>query len=205
MHQTLETSPCWGLRCCIDNKLLGMPPEIYRTIGAAERQDIAQACYKQGSEGFAFLREEVWRETATAAGEVNCFNGIEAIFRSTEFLDLCGLIANVDRVELAEISYVRYRPGDFYAFTVGPPSNAELGFLFDLTPSWEVEWGGLLEIANYAGGVDRAYASRFNSLVLYSLYRLHGISTVAPFARSRRQAICGKLHTIQSEAAAGAA
>jgi hypothetical protein len=102
-------------------------------------------------------------------------------------------VLGVTSVELLRVTVERYKPGHFFGFTAGSPPEAQFGFCFDLTPSWVSEWGGLLEICSFSGGLECTYLPRFNCMAFYGLWKSRGISCVAPFAREARYAIVGQL------------
>jgi hypothetical protein len=197
-HVELVNSDSWGLAFCSGDRLLGIAPNEYRDVAGQERRFIAEACYRAATDGFAFLREELWQDQTTKATHKQCgrIDDMAQYFRGQEFLNLCAAAIGVEGVQIVELSFVRYGTGDFCAFTIGPPMRAEIGFTYDLTPAWELEWGGLLEFMSFTGGIEKAYAPRLDSLCIYSLHTHHEISCVAPFARARRYAICGKLDIV---------
>jgi Rps23 Pro-64 3,4-dihydroxylase Tpa1-like proline 4-hydroxylase len=202
MFRGLSAARDWGLKLCMGDNVQGLPPSAYRRSSARERSELAEGCYRRARSGFAFLREEMWHErehmdksSLPSQLEVGDIDSIRRFLEGREFLDFCGQVVGAPRLELGDVSYVRYGPGDFYGFTLGAPPQAEIGFMLDLTPAWELEWGGLLEFMNAWGGIERAYAPRYNALCLHSLHRHYSISCVAPFARQQRYTVCGKLHS----------
>jgi hypothetical protein len=195
LRAELTKSDMWGLTFCSADRLLGIAPKEYRNLATQDRRFLAEGCYRAATTGFAFLREELWRQTTTAAVHETSgpIDKVTKYFEGEGFLNLCAAAIGAEALQLVELSFVRYGVGDFYAFTVGAPVRAEVGFAYDLTPAWELEWGGLLEFMNFTGGIEKAYAPKADSLCIYSMHKHHGISCVAPFARHQRYTIVGKL------------
>jgi SM-20-related protein len=199
LHRQLLSSPSWGLRLCMGDNIQGLAPSDWQCTSPSERSELAQGCYRRAATGFAFLRQEIWPQSNTEIAMAESdkpLAHLDRLLRSHEFLAFCASVVGVSSLEITESAFVRYGPGDFYAFTVGPPSKAEFGFFLDLTRAWNPEWGGLTEFLDLVGDVERAYIPSFNGLCLYSLRRHSCISHVAAFARAMRYSICGKLRII---------
>jgi SM-20-related protein len=98
----------------------------------------------------------------------------------------CGDIAYADGQATA------YAPGDFLTghddAVAGKQRRA--AYVFGLTPTWRVEWGGLLLFHGPDGAVD-GVAPGFNSIDLFAVPQPHSVSLVTPSAAYRRYAITG--------------
>ena len=194
IRETLITSADWGLTFCAGERMQGLAPREYGSLGPGQTAAIAKRCYEKASDGFAFIREALWNaEAASFASRPDLPNSPMHSFLDDEFLVFCSAVLGVPRVQLVDCACIRYAPGHFYSFTEGAPAAAEFGFIYDLSQLWHLEWGGLFELMSFTGGVERALAPRFNSLVLFSLFAHHAVSFVTPFGRNRRVMISGKL------------
>lgn len=87
-----------------------------------------------------------------------------------------------------------YAPGDFLTghddAVVGKQRRA--AYVLGLTPTWRVEWGGLLLFHRQDGAVE-GVAPGFNSIDLFAVPQLHSVSQVTLSAAYRRYAITGWL------------
>lgn len=131
-------------------------------------------------------------------GEV--FSGnIPELIALTEFLNSQSFLSFVRRITgepsiaLADAQATRYDAGDFLHphFDVAQGKNRVLAYVLNLTPHWEVQWGGLLGYINADGHLDEAYTPKWNALNLFRVTQYHYVSCVAPFAGARRYSITG--------------
>jgi len=121
-------------------------------------------------------------------------------FNSRRFLSFIRNITAIPEINRVDFHLMRHRPGHFLAYQAVPPvtagwcGNPRAGFIFNLTPEWMVEWGGLLEFHANNGALVEAYMPSFNALDIFTYPQGHWISAVAPFAAGQRLTIAGRLY-----------
>lgn len=71
-------------------------------------------------------------------------------------------------------------------------ASNRVAFVFNLTPHWQLDWGGLLTIVN-ANAQPTLVPPIWNSLSLFTVPRDHLVSTVSPAAQGNRYSITGWL------------
>lgn len=197
LHNCLVNDKRWGLRFCDGSRILGVPPETYRECSGKEKQEIADKAYSAAQSGFAFCREEIWGPWIDASRQEEAGSILGKLLQfinGDSFSEFLCDVVGCTSVRLVRISAERYAPGHFFGFAFGAPVGAGIGFAIDLTPAWQLEWGGLLEILNLTGGIEPAYEPRFNAISIYSLSKPRGVSFVQRFAGSARYSITGQIH-----------
>jgi SM-20-related protein len=112
------------------------------------------------------------------------------------FLDLVRAVTGFPELVKADAQATLYAPGHFLAqhndSHVG--DGWRIAYVLNLGPeSWRPEWGGYLMFYDQDGDVIGGYRPRFNSLNLFAVPQLHGVSLVAPYAPKERFAITGWL------------
>jgi len=66
-------------------------------------------------------------------------------------------------------------------------------YVYNLTPAWRADWGGLLLFHGDDGNVTRGLTPSFNALNIFAVPQPHSVSMVTPFAASRRYSVTGWL------------
>ena len=88
-----------------------------------------------------------------------------------------------------------YGPGHFLTAhddeVAGKKRHA--AYVYNLTPTWRIDWGGLLLFHGADGHVARGFTPSFNALNLFAVPQPHSVSMVAPFAANRRYSVTGWL------------
>lgn len=89
----------------------------------------------------------------------------------------------------------RYRAGDFLTShtDLHEKKGRIAAFVFNITPNWRADWGGLLQFFDKDGHVDEAFTPCFNALNVFKVPQDHSVSYVAPFAGGDRISITGWL------------
>lgn len=113
-------------------------------------------------------------------------------------------ITGYSRFSFREGQVTAFGPGDFLTgHDDGVLGKDRLcALVFGLTPSWRLEYGGLLM---FHGEMDRTCAGnvpRFNSLDLFKVPQQHSVSLVTPAAPHRRISVTGWLWDDTAAAAA---
>jgi len=88
----------------------------------------------------------------------------------------------------------RYAPGHFLRRHDDISREGEtwlVAHVLNLTPEWEPDWGGYLQLYDGRDDVWRALKPRFNVLNLMRVPQPHSVTSVAPFAAAARYAITG--------------
>ncbi|MGA9581311.1 MAG: 2OG-Fe(II) oxygenase family protein [Allosphingosinicella sp.] len=112
---------------------------------------------------------------------------------SAPILSLVKAITGANDVLFADGQATAYGPGDFLSMHNDDQRDEKrrAAYSFGLSPSWDVDWGGLLLFPGADGHVERAYTPAFNALNLFAVPQRHCVTLVAPFAESRRYSVSG--------------
>ena len=128
-------------------------------------------------------------------------NALVEFFTGAEFLDLMRAVTGDEEIASADVFLGRYRPGHFLtshddAMDIG---NRRHAYVFNLTPNWKIDWGGLLLfVDDDTGNITSGLRPAFNVLNIFRVPKSHAVSLVAPFAPAHRYTITGWLHGEQS-------
>lgn len=187
----------WRLVINQGEKLFELDRDAQKALGAEARAKLDLAVYQAARSGFQFRFETIRvPDTETERRQKpTLLNRFAQFLSSAAVLDVVKRITGCAGITFADAQATAYGPGDFLTVhddDVGG-KNRLAAYVFNLTPEWRADWGGLLMFHRGDGHVDKAYSPRFNALNLFRVPQLHSVSYVAPFVPYRRYAVTGWL------------
>lgn len=128
-------------------------------------------------------------------GDIPELTGLWKFLNSDEFLSFIRRVTGNRSVGIADAQATCYRPGDFLHphYDVLTEKSRLFAYVMNFTPTWKVEWGGLLGFIDQDGHLAEAYTPKWNALNLLDVRLYHYVSHVAPFAGSNRYSVTGWL------------
>lgn len=171
-------------------------------IGALDlerKQAILDVAHTQARSGFQFLfdtyriSDEVERGALTEGLLADFF----AWWNGEAGLGLMRAITGDPAIVYADAQATRYRPGHFLTAHDDDVAgkNRLFAYVFNLTPRWRADWGGLLMFHDGDGHVAEAYTPRFGALNIFRVPQQHSVSYVASLADAARYSITGWLRS----------
>ncbi len=112
------------------------------------------------------------------------------------FLAFARALTGDERIQRCDASATRYLPGHYLT----PHNDANAGeqrlyaYVLNLSPTWKVEWGGVLAFIDRDGHVAEGYTPVFNSLNVFKVPQNHAVTMVNHLARAPRLAVTGWMH-----------
>jgi hypothetical protein len=198
LRADIESRRAWtlALRAGSD-RLLEFEAAGRAAMSAPQRQALDKLAAPGEGGSFHYLYERiklVGAAGAAAAEEAETPLGAFARFLSSEaVLGLVRAVTGAAEAGFAQAQATRYAPGHF--LTVHNDREDEGGrlaaYVFNLTPMWRPEWGGMLLFHDAAGDVEHGLVPRMNALNLFAVPKRHSVGLVAPFAPRPRHAVTG--------------
>lgn len=161
-----------------------------------EESEINQIAYGAAIDRFAYVYESggvydhLKPETTSEAGLLSDF---VRFLNSEALIEFVRLVSASAEIESASVEARCYRAGHFVGAQRDRDASrrSRIGFVFNLTPRWRVEWGGLLQFHGSNGHICGAYTPRFNELWLYRIPQVRSVSYVSDFAPDPQLCITG--------------
>lgn len=175
--------------------------ELNRTAQAAltpeKAAQLDAAIGKAARRGFQFRFETIRvpdGDSARAAA-ATLLDEFARFLSSGPALDFLRTVTGEDAITFADAQATAYGPHHFLTVhdDVVAGKNRLAAYVFNLTPEWRADWGGLLMFHREDGDVEEALTPRFNALNLFAVPQPHSVSYVAPFVPNRRYAVTGWL------------
>lgn len=114
---------------------------------------------------------------------------------SAPFLEFARAVTGIRQIAFADAQATLYRPGDFLNVHDDNVAGKQryAAYVFNFTPRWRPDWGGLLAFPDEYGHFTEAFAPSFNALNLLRVPSPHLVTQVASFAGAGRYSITGWL------------
>lgn len=194
---------------------------LYATLSNETEFDVAYACSpspqlvsaeswrQMDSRGRISLQNQLMGEAAEGRGFLYCTymqrTRVGATAGSPELLEeifslwsserMCRAVSDIAGLEVqgAESQFTRFTKGQYltrHRDTLAG-NRRRLAFVLSLSQGWHPDWGGLLHFYEETGEVSEVWIPRFNSLQLFDISHIHGVSAVAPCAPRGRFSLTG--------------
>lgn len=203
LHRFLKGNDAWRLILNQDEKLFELDRAAQAALTPAARNDLEGAVHRAARYGFQYYFESI----RVPDGEAERRAQGDPLARFASFLsspDVTALLREItgeERIDFADAQATAYGLGHFLTAhdDAVAGKNRLAAYVFNLTPSWHADWGGLLAFHGADGHVEEAYTPAFNALNLFAVPQPHSVSIVAPFAAARRYSVTGWLRSADGQ------
>ena len=165
--------------------------ERVAAIDPAQRESGLKDIHARAQGGFQFLYDcyPIPKNPAPP----NPLSDFVLALNAPETLELLKILTGDRRIVSVSAQATRYRPGHFLTEHDDDVAGETrlFAYVFNLTPTWHADWGGLLTFFRKDGHVQEAYTPAWNALNVFPVGQPHAVSFVAPFAGAFRYSITG--------------
>lgn len=198
LHGSLRHRTDWRLVVNAGERNVDLDRAAQAALTPDQRRQLEQAVHAEARYGFQYLYESI--RVPDAAAERTGDDPLVAFARflsSDPVRQFLRHITAAPGIDFADAQATAYGPGHFLTAHDDEVAgkNRHAAYVFNLTPRWRVDWGGLLLFEGADGQVERGFMPSFNALNLFSVPQPHSVSMVAPFAANRRYSITGWLRS----------
>jgi hypothetical protein len=192
LYRHLESDPAWRVVIRHGDRRY----EFARADFTEKQRDSLNRMVHRANPGgihYCFESIDVPNGERERAADPTMLNRFAEFLSSPPVMSLMKKITGLGDVTFADAQATAYGPGDFLSLHNDDErvEKRRAAYSFNLCPSWNVDWGGLLLFLGADGHVDRAYTPAFNALNLFAVPQRHSVSLVAPFAEARRYSVSG--------------
>lgn len=199
LYRHLRESADWRLIVNHEDKVFELDRAAQAALTPEARDALHGAAHKAARYGFQHLYEAVRvpdDEEARRAGG-GPLNGFASFMSSPPVVALLRRITGRGAIDFADAQATAYGLGHFLTAhdDAVAGKNRQAAYVFNLTPGWRADWGGLLMFHGPDGHIAEAYTPMFNALNIFAVPQPHSVSIVAPFAAARRYSVTGWLRS----------
>jgi len=189
----------WVLVVNGGNNVYDIPRKVAAEFSCDQRRELDARLAAAARDGFQFCYESVRvpDEPERRASRGSLLDDFVDFMSSPEVCALLGTILGVSDIVFADGQATSYGPGHFLTEhdddVVG--KNRRAAYVLGLTPTWRLEWGGLLMFHDAEGRMAEALSPMMGTLRLFAVPTPHSVSYVTPFAPEPRLSVTGWLRT----------
>jgi Rps23 Pro-64 3,4-dihydroxylase Tpa1-like proline 4-hydroxylase len=195
----LEADQAWKLILNQGERVIEIDRPTQAAMPPDQKAQLARALNAGARQGFQYCYETIKAPHADAdrAADPTPLNAFARFLSSEDALDLLRSVTGADDISFADAQATAYGPGHFLTphDDLAPKQQRRVAYVLNLTPQWNVEWGGLLTFHDDTTKTAEAFIPAFNTLNLFAVPQPHSVSFVAPFAPRRRYSVTGWLRT----------
>ena len=199
LHRFLKDSDAWRLILNQEEKLFELDRSAQAALTPSARRDLEGAVHKAARYGFQYYFESIRVPDGEEArrAQDDPLARFASFLSSPQVTRLLRAITGQERIDFADAQATAYGLGHFLTAhdDAVAGKNRLAAYVFNLTPAWRADWGGLLTFHGADGHVEEAYTPAFNALNLFAVPQPHSVSIVAPFAAARRDSVTGWLRS----------
>ncbi|MCH8081467.1 MAG: 2OG-Fe(II) oxygenase [Proteobacteria bacterium] len=198
LHRCLTEEISWNLTYNDDEGLQHLFASKMAKMTPAERVALQQKVLQRAKTGKfqfffgSFAIEDAYKENIVRDMYISRFY---EFVNSEPFLDFMREITGFKTIAHATQQATAYGPGHFLTDhnDFEPGKSRKVAMVFNLTPEWKAEWGGILEFIDQEGKTTSGLIPSFNALNFFAVPRRHVVTQVATYSPAIRYAITGWL------------
>lgn len=150
----------------------------------------------------AFLFAEHNISDRKSQNEIGAINDIAEVLADQTSLEMFQDITGKRNLSELTCKVTRFSQGQFATKTTLSDfhicKRPELGFILDLTPEWETDWGGLLHLHSDDDLPTQTFTPKFNNFIIFDAKFPLSISYLAPFIKYYKYALMGCFSSVDS-------
>lgn len=197
IHSGLRARDDWRQAIISEEKVYELDRPTRAGLSPADREALDQAVYAGARSGFQARYETI--RVSDSADERTASD--DPLARVAEWLstgvmrDFLRAVTGFPEMAFADAQGTAYSPGDFLTGHDDAVAGKRrlAAYVLGLTPTWRLEWGGLLMFHEDGDARASAVAPGFNELNLFRVGMQHSVSEVTRAAAYRRYSITGWL------------
>ncbi len=193
----LNAQKSWNLVCQQNGQHIDLNANVETIWNANQLDEFMAQLYRQANDGFQYLYRaiplyDVYHRNLMPG---HFLNEVFKFINSEPMLSYLRKTLNLPDIAFADGQVTCYSKGHCLTqHDDDVPSKRRLaGYVLNLTPRWNPNWGGALQFYDGVGGCVATMLPSFNALNVFRVPQPHAVSYVPPFATGKRFAITGWL------------
>lgn len=193
VHRCLTTEVDWHLVFNEGGKTHTLFPEQVKALTEDHKKKIRQVVLSQAKEQFQFIYYDynIYDYYLNNKNMDHFLHRFHEFVNSKDFLSFIHEVSGFETITFADSQAMAYGPGHFLNMhhDEAEGKNRKMAMVFNFTPKWMLDWGGVLQFPDKDGNVDLGLVPTFNALNMLAIPQDHAVSYVTPFASEIRYTI----------------
>ena len=190
LYQALSENVTFDTAMAVDGKNIVVSAEEWKALKDEQRKQIYFNLMENAAKGngFSYGRRYITENEANTV-----LNNFFSALNSERVLSAMSEMTGVGDLNYASMQATRFVPGQFLTRhkDVVEQEGRKLAYVFNLSPEWHPDWGGLLQFFNEDGTTTESWTPNFNTLSLFTVENSHSVTYLTPFAKKPRYALTG--------------
>lgn len=190
LYQALSENVTFDTAMAVDGKNIVVSAEEWKALKDEQRKQIYFNLMENAAKGngFSYGRRYITENEANTV-----LNNFFSALNSERVLSAMSEMTGVGDLNYASMQATRFVPGQFLTRhkDVVEQEGRKLAYVFNLSPEWHPDWGGLLQFFNEDGTTTESWTPNFNTLSLFTVENIHSVTYLTPFAKKPRYALTG--------------
>ncbi|WP_018984577.1 2OG-Fe(II) oxygenase family protein [Salinimonas chungwhensis] len=190
LSTTLQQDVSFETALFFENQNVMLSDEAWSQLPDKRKREIRQQIMANAADGKGFIygRKKVDENEQNSALKY----AFETL-NSESFLTEMRKLSGYSEINYASMQATRFLPGQFITRhnDIVESEGRRLAYVFNLSPVWHPDWGGLLQFFDTDGTSTESWTPEFNTLSLFGVKNIHSVTYVTPFAKSARYALTG--------------
>jgi Rps23 Pro-64 3,4-dihydroxylase Tpa1-like proline 4-hydroxylase len=192
LYQALAQETPWRLTLNKGGDFLDFP-----NLAQDERNRIATGAWERARTQFQYLfdNHRLSHDGEAYIDPRHYYARFVAFLNAPHFLSVIREITGIGEIVRTDGQATLYRPGDFLTLHDDRYGGRHrlAAYVFNMTPGWKPDWGGVLNFYDARGHVEEGYVPSFNALNIFRVPAWHSVSQVAIFG-GYRYSVTGWFH-----------
>lgn len=200
MHECLARDVPWGLAYYRPDATgsataARLTPAELAALGEEGYRRLEEKVFAEAADQFQYLYDsyDVLRARREGRDPGLLVQEFLSFMGSDEVFDFVQEVSDDRAFNRVDCHACRYRPGQFLREhgDESPFERRHMAYVFYFTRDWHADFGGLTWFKNGAGELENTQVPGFNSLTLFRVPVLHGVTQVSSFAPGPRLSVTG--------------
>ncbi|MBE1298866.1 MAG: hypothetical protein GJ680_03005 [Alteromonadaceae bacterium] len=177
---------------------LGFSDNELANLTGEKRQALFSQINKQASEGKGFVYGQVPLAADTLSDTHQALKTLLQWINEEDTVDMFKDITGLSQMAFAKCQVARFSQGQFLLKNTlkAENKNSQLGFILDLTPDWDTDWGGLLQLHSTNDMPASAFTPQFNSMIIFNASSAYSVTYLAPFIKYYKYCVMGEFVSV---------
>lgn len=197
LYECLRYDVPWSVSFNSGDNNYDMSAEQIEAMTKVDRLKLSEGLAAQANSSFQYIFHNYRVDDAIERGENNdlFLHRYHEFINSDGYKDFLRYITDVKEIDFIDAQAMKFVHGHFLTKhdDLDQEKGRRLAMILNLTPKWNIDWGGLLQFLTDDGHVSGALAPTFNALNFLYVGEEHSVSYVTPFAGTPRYTITGWL------------
>lgn len=201
LYEALRNRNDWTQVLSGEDKAIDLSRAVRSAMSEKQQLALDQAVYAGARYGFQYRYESIRITDSSNSNSSDILENFTRWLSSAAVIEFLKSVTGDAAVTFVDAQATAYSPGDFLTGHDDAVSGKyrRAAYVFNLTPIWRIEWGGLLLFHSAVDETTYGLRPSFNTLNLFAVPQMHSVSEVTKAAPYRRYSITGWLREKRDE------